>query len=164
MTYLEKVLKLRDLLLGSNFCVVLTGAGVSVPSGIPDFRSASGVYAKYGQEIFDINVFKSNPERFYEFAKQELFKMLDVQPNEVHNLIAILEQKGIVKGLITQNIDDLHRRAGSRQIAQIHGNVRVWNCLRCNKRYELYDESQKSELLVNKFRCSCGGLTKPDIH
>ncbi|MEN3042417.1 MAG: Sir2 family NAD-dependent protein deacetylase, partial [Fervidobacterium sp.] len=127
MTYLEKVLKLRDLLLSSNFCVVLTGAGVSVPSGIPDFRSTSGVYAKYGQEIFDINVFKGNPEKFYEFAKQELFKMLDTQPNEVHNLIAILEQKGIVKGLITQNIDDLHKRAGNKQIAQIHGNVRVWN-------------------------------------
>lgn len=159
----DKIKTLYDWLQTSKFCVVLTGAGVSVPSGIPDFRSSSGVYAKYGQDIFDIEVFQRTPDKFYQFAKEELVRMVDTDPNEIHYLLAKLEKAGIVKSIVTQNIDNLHKKAGSTNVAEIHGNVRVWNCLKCTKRYDLYDENQRNELLRNNFRCVCGGVTKPNI-
>lgn len=159
----EKINELYNWLRKSRFCVVLTGAGVSVPSGIPDFRSSNGVYDKYGQDIFDIEVFHKNPDKFYEFAKEELVKMIDTEPNEIHYLLAEFEREGIVKGVVTQNIDNLHKKAGSVNVSEIHGNVRIWNCLKCTKRYDLFDESNREELIRNNFRCSCRGLTKPNI-
>lgn len=159
----KDVRTLYEWLQNSKFCTVLTGAGVSVPSGIPDFRSSNGVYAKYGQDIFDIEIFQKNPDKFYKFAKEELLKMIDSKPNEIHYLLAKLEKDKIVKGCITQNIDNLHKKAGSTNVAEIHGNVRVWNCLKCTKRYDLYDEKQRNELLRDNFRCTCGGMTKPNI-
>ncbi|WP_033192444.1 MULTISPECIES: SIR2 family NAD-dependent protein deacylase [Fervidobacterium] len=155
--------KLAQMLKNSRFVVALTGAGVSVPSGIPDFRSPNGLYAKYGQDIFDIEQFYKNPDRFYNFAKEGLISMLQAEPNEVHRMLAKLEEKGLLKGVITQNIDGLHQKAGSKNVAEIHGSVRVWNCLKCAKRYEILDESHREFLLSRDFRCSCGGLTKPDI-
>lgn len=163
MDIVDKIKMLHNWLQTSKFCVVLTGAGVSVPSGIPDFRSSNGVYTKYGQDIFDIQVFQKNPDKFYQFAKEELIKMIDTEPNEIHYLLAKLEKAGIVKGVITQNIDNLHKKAGSINVAEIHGNVRVWNCLKCARRYDLYNDTQRNELLSSNFKCACGGLTKPNI-
>ncbi|WP_241241341.1 NAD-dependent protein deacylase [Fervidobacterium sp. 2310opik-2] len=163
MENLEEILTLVSWLKNSKFTTVLTGAGVSVPSGIPDFRSKNGVYSKWGQEIFDIDLFHQNPDRFYEFAKQELIKMLDVEPNEIHYLLAYLEKLNIVKGVITQNIDNLHKKAGSQKVAEIHGNVRTWSCLKCGKRYDLFNSQHKEFLIDRNFRCECGGVTKPDI-
>ncbi|QIV79210.1 NAD-dependent protein deacylase [Fervidobacterium pennivorans subsp. keratinolyticus] len=155
--------KFSEELKKSKFVVALTGAGVSVPSGIPDFRSPNGLYAKYGQDIFEIDEFYRNPDRFYNFAREGLIPMLSAQPNIVHNMLARLEEAGILKGVITQNIDGLHQKAGSRNVAEIHGSVRVWNCLKCAKRYEILDDKQREFLLSTNFRCSCGGLLKPDI-
>ncbi|MFN3692129.1 MAG: SIR2 family NAD-dependent protein deacylase [Fervidobacterium sp.] len=163
----EKNLKLLETLANwlkiSKFSVVLTGAGISVPSGIPDFRSKDGVYAKYGQKIFDIETFNKFPEEFYEFAREELLKMLDAEPNKAHILLSNLEKTGIIKGVITQNIDNLHKKAGTQNIAEIHGSARTWTCLKCNKRYDLLNSYESNQLLSQNFRCSCGGRTKPDI-
>ncbi|MFN4201159.1 NAD-dependent deacylase [Fervidobacterium riparium] len=152
-----------ELINKSSNIVVLTGAGVSVPSGVPDFRSPNGLYTKYGQDIFDIDEFNRNPDRFYAFAREGLLSMLEVKPNLMHLLLAELEKLGKLKGVITQNIDGLHTKAGNRNVAEIHGSVRIWNCLRCSRRYEILDFAQREFLLSNNFRCSCGGLTKPDI-
>jgi len=159
----EKIRYLAEAIQKSKNVVFLTGAGISVPSGIPDFRSPNGLYAKYGQEIFDIEHFHAFPDKFYAFAKEGLITMLDCQPNPVHKLIAELEERGYVKGVITQNIDGLHQKAGSRKVAELHGNARMWHCLKCSKRFDITDNTQREELLKNNFRCSCGGLTKPDI-
>lgn len=163
METLNKIDKLANWLKNSKFCVALTGAGVSVPSGIPDFRSSNGVYAKYGQEIFDIDTFNSAPEKFYEFARKELLKMLSANPNRFHKFFAELEKIGLLKGIITQNIDNLHKKAGNQNVAEIHGSVRTWTCLKCFKRYDLLYEKDINEILTNNFKCYCGGYTKPDI-
>jgi len=164
---MEKVEGLIKIFLtnlkNSKRAVVLTGAGVSVPSGIPDFRSPNGLYAKYGQDIFDIEMFYRDPDRFYDFAREGLIPMLGVQPNKVHYLLAKLEDKGLIKGLITQNIDGLHIIAGNKNVAEIHGSIRIWNCLKCGKRYEILNNDNKNYLLDSNFRCSCGSLTKPEI-
>lgn len=159
----EKIRHVAELIKESRNVVFLTGAGISVPSGIPDFRSSNGLYAKYGQEIFDIDHFHAHPDKFYAFAKEGLISMLDCQPNAAHRLIAELEEKGYVRGVITQNIDGLHQKAGSKKVAELHGNARMWHCLKCAKRFDVTDPMQRDELLTNNFRCSCGGLTKPDI-
>ncbi|MGB9614270.1 MAG: NAD-dependent protein deacylase [Fervidobacterium sp.] len=159
----ENVDLLKKWILNSRFAVVLTGAGVSVPSGIPDFRSKEGVYSKWGQEIFDIDLFYSNPDKFYKFAKEELLKMLDAEPNTVHFLLAKLENMGIIKGVITQNIDNLHKKAGSKNVAEIHGNVRTWTCIKCHRRFDLCSKNDREDLLLRNFRCNCSGITKPDI-
>jgi len=163
MDFDKLIEKFSEELKKSKFVVALTGAGVSVPSGIPDFRSPNGLYAKYGQDIFEIDEFYRNPDRFYNFAREGLIPMLSAQPNVVHHMLAKLEKAGILKGVITQNIDGLHQKAGSRNVAEIHGSVRVWNCLKCAKRYEILDDKQREFLLSTNFRCSCGGLLKPDI-
>ncbi|HCI29900.1 MAG TPA: NAD-dependent protein deacylase [Fervidobacterium sp.] len=159
----DKIREFAQTLNDSKSVAVLTGAGVSVPSGIPDFRSPNGLYSRYGQEIFDIDFFNSNPEKFYEFAREGLFEMLDSQPNIVHKFLVQLERAGVVKGVVTQNIDGLHTKAGSVNVAEIHGTVRTWHCIKCMKRYEILDEQQKELLISRNFRCTCGGLTKPDI-
>ncbi|HOP82614.1 MAG TPA: NAD-dependent protein deacylase [Fervidobacterium sp.] len=151
------------ILKDSQYVTVLTGAGVSVPSGIPDFRSPNGLYSRYGENIFDIEYFNSNPDRFYQFAKEGLFEMLDAQPNAAHKFLVKLEEIGKVKGVITQNIDGLHTKAGSTNVAEIHGTVRTWHCLKCLKRYNVLDETERNLLTERNFRCTCGGLTKPDI-
>ena len=161
---LEKMTRLfLEYLLNSKSAVVLTGAGISVPSGIPDFRSPNGLYAKYGKDIFDIEAFLKNPERFYSFSREGLISMLDAEPNQVHYLLAKLEDRGLIKGVITQNIDGLHTKAGSKNVVEIHGSVRTWSCLKCGKSYEMMNNENKTYLLEHDFRCSCGGLTKPDI-
>lgn len=154
---------LATWLKNSKFSIVLTGAGVSVHSGIPDFRSKDGIYTKYGQKIFDIETFNKFPEEFYEFAREELIKMLNAEPNKAHTLLSNLEKIGMIKGVITQNIDNLHKKAGTQNIAEIHGNARTWTCLKCKKRYDLLNNDELNQLLSQYFRCSCGGKTKPDI-
>ncbi len=141
----------------------LTGAGVSTPSGIPDFRGPQGLWRQYNpEEVSSIAGFHRNPQAFYAFWLWRFQHMSQAQPNLVHKLLAALEEKGILKGVITQNIDGLHQRAGSKRVLEVHGHARSGTCLSCGRRYPLewlVGEAQRTGLA----QCSCGGLVKPDV-
>ena len=113
-------------------CVALTGAGVSTESGIPDFRSAEGIWAEYDpMEVASIGAFRRDPERVWEFYGRRLGLLLDAQPNGAHRALAELERRGLLQAVITQNIDTLHERAGSRDVVEVHGSIRRSVCLAC---------------------------------
>jgi len=147
--------KIADLILNLP-TVAFTGAGISTESGIPDFRSENGIYSKYGKEVFDINYFYNNPKKFYEFAKEAFLPMYNASPNSAHRLLAMLEEKGYLLGVITQNIDNLHFKAGSKYVAELHGNATKFYCTKCKKRYSI-------KKVLESHYCSCGSLIRPDI-
>ncbi|MGC8545488.1 MAG: SIR2 family NAD-dependent protein deacylase [Athalassotoga sp.] len=144
---------------------ILTGAGVSTPSGIPDFRSPNGIYSKYDpEELFGLDNFLSHPSYFYKFAADNIFTMKDAKPNVVHHMVAKLESLHLINGVITQNIDMLHKKAGSVNLAEVHGSIEKGHCLRCGRVYsldEMYNLTSNSPDKVA--RCECGGIIKPDI-
>lgn len=160
--------KLYDLLLNSRQCTVFTGAGISTLSGIPDFRSANGIYSKkfHGmdvEEILSIDCFVRNPELFYDWAKPFLYELDKYEPNVVHRVIAGLEKRGIVKMTYTQNIDLLHERAGSKKLGELHGSPAVHYCMNCGREFE-YPFIASLVLSGKVPRCGkCGGLVKPRI-
>lgn len=157
------------LLEKSRRQVVLTGAGVSTLSGIPDFRSSDGLYSKeFGQmrveDILDIDFFKDHPDVFYSWAKDNWYNIDDVKPNIIHETLKKAEDLGyLTEGIFTQNIDYLHERAGSRKVYPLHGTLQRGYCVNCHSYHE-YDEISK---IVHEDRVptckDCGGLIKPDI-
>ncbi len=157
--YAEEML--REL-RGVGSAVVLTGAGVSTASGIPDFRGPGGIYSKVSPEVFDIDSFMSHPERYYRIEREILREALDVKPNVTHILIAKLEKMGLIEAVITQNIDGLHRKAGSSKVIELHGNISTGSCLRCGRRFRR-EEIDKMLRAVDVPRCECGGIIKPDV-
>jgi NAD-dependent deacetylase len=144
---------------------VLTGAGISTPSGIPDFRSPTGIYSKYDpEELFGLDNFLKNPSYFYTFALEYLFTMKNAKPNSVHLMLKKLEDIGLIKGIVTQNIDMLHEKAGSKNVANAHGSMKTGHCLNCWKEYSLNEMEERALKSNDKVaRCDCGGLIKPDI-
>lgn len=123
---------LAALLAGAEYAVVLTGAGVSTESGIPDFRSAGGIWEKYDPTVVgSLATFLSQPEVFWEFHRPRIDMLAGVAPNPAHAAVAELERRGIVRAVITQNIDRLHARAGSREVIEVHGSLDRGVCLRC---------------------------------
>jgi len=151
------------LLHEDKSAVVLTGAGVSTDSGIPDFRSQNGLYSKVPSYIFDLDFFFEAPDRFYALAKDHLYPMLDALPNVTHTMLAELERRGYLRAVITQNIDGLHQKAGSSTVIELHGNLGRAICVECGA---CYDASYVLKLLETSPLplCSeCGGLIKPDI-
>jgi NAD-dependent deacetylase len=113
-------------------CVVLTGAGVSTESGIPDFRSATGIWAEVDPfEVASLRAFRSDPARVWGFYRERIALLRDAEPNAAHHAIAELERRGLVEAVITQNIDTLHSRAGSEDVVEVHGSIRSAQCLRC---------------------------------
>ena len=152
-----------ELLRRVRRIAVLTGAGISTPSGIPDFRSADGLYAdERNASVFDIGEFHRRPEHFYRFAR-EFYPMLErAQPNAAHRALAAWEQAGKEVHVATQNIDDLHRRAGSTRVHPVHGTVETSACVSCGagrRTSELVPEVMAGRVP----RCGCGGVFKPDI-
>jgi NAD-dependent deacetylase len=126
---------LAALLAGAEHAVVLTGAGVSTESGIPDFRSAGGVWEEFDpMEVASMATFLSDPSRFWRFHRPRIEMLSGVAPNPTHRAIAELERRGVVKALITQNIDRLHARAGSPDPIEVHGSLDRGLCLRCETR------------------------------
>ncbi len=141
----------------------LTGAGVSTASGIPDFRGPQGLWRKYNpEEVSTLDGFRRNPRAFYAFWLWRFQTMAQAQPNSVHKLLAALEAKGILKGVITQNIDGLHQRGGSQRVLEVHGHARSGTCLTCGKNYPL-EWMVKAVQETGEARCPCGGLVKPDV-
>jgi NAD-dependent deacetylase len=152
--------RLAELLVNSGPVVVLTGAGISVPSGIPDFRTPmTGLWANVDpMEVAHISVWRRDPERFWSFYGQR-FAILDGKvPNGAHRAIVELERRDLVAGVITQNIDGLHAMAGSDPI-EVHGSIRSASCLECGASYSLAETRARGEVP----RCDCGAVLKPDV-
>ncbi len=123
---------LADLIRARQPCVVLTGAGVSTESGIPDFRSATGIWADVDPfEVASISAFRRDPERVWAFYRRRIHALRDAEPNAAHHALAELERRGLVQAVVTQNIDTLHARAGSEDVIEVHGSIRSAQCLRC---------------------------------
>ncbi len=156
--------ELFSLLENSSYCVVLTGAGVSTFSGIPDFRGSSGIYNEFDADlIFSIEHFKKEPSYFYGHSKDLIYDLEHRQPSIVHRVLSELERRGIIKTIITQNIDMLHQKAGSKNVIEVHGSPQEHSCLACGKKYTY----EYVAVLLRKEdvpTCNeCGGLIKPDI-
>src|SRR5439155_13549727 len=127
------VARLAELIAANQPCVVLTGAGISTESGIPDFRSPTGIWARYDPvEVATIEAFRRDPTRVWEFYARRLGILGDVEPNPGHLAIAELERRGFVQAVVTQNVDGLHQRAGSRDVIEVHGSLRDAVCPRCS--------------------------------
>jgi NAD-dependent deacetylase len=145
-------------------CVVLTGAGVSTESGIPDFRSPGGLWAQFDPfEYGSIDAFRRDPEKVWRFYAPRFATLTEAEPNAAHRALARLEQAGFVEAVVTQNIDLLHERAGSREVVEVHGSIRTSTCPGCGTRYPL---SRMLELLeeAGAPRCpACGRVLKPDV-
>ena len=158
----EKIEILKKIINESNNIVFFGGAGVSTESNIPDFRSKDGLYnQKYKyppEEILSHTFFINKTEEFYEFYKNKM-NVLKYEPNITHIKLTELENKGKLKAIITQNIDGLHQKAGSKNVFELHGSVLRNYCMECNKFYDAkyVFESEKIP------KCSCGGIIKPDV-
>ena len=158
--------KLAALIREANSVVALTGAGISVPSGIPDFRSpGTGLWTKVNpMDVAHIDVFRTDPERFWSFYGHRFEALEDTLPNRAHEVLAELEEAGLLDAVITQNIDRLHGRAGTREVIEVHGSIATSSCLECGARFELADVRRRevaSETGVPA--CDCGEPLKPDV-
>src|ERR671934_2731866 len=160
----ERIRTLAGLLRERQPCVVLTGAGISTESGIPDFRSPSGIWAEYDpMEYATISAFRRDSVKVWEFYALRFEGLTRAQPNEGHRALAELEQRGLVRAVVTQNIDTLHERAGSRDVVEVHGSIREAECLACNERVPLAEvvERLRGEPAP---RCRrCGEILKPGV-
>ena len=160
--YEEEAAKLQKIIDDSERIVFFGGAGVSTESGIPDFRSADGIYhQKYRyspEEIVSHSCFVRDTEAFYEFYKSKMM-FLDAKPNAAHEKLAQLEKAGKLLAVITQNIDGLHQAAGSKEVYEIHGSILRNYCQRCGKFYDAAYVKNAPGVP----RCECGGVIKPDV-
>ncbi len=155
--------RLQDIIHHSRRIVFFGGAGVSTGSGIPDFRSERGLYSTEfdGLEpefILSRDFFYLQPERFYDFYRKHMLYP-DAKPNATHRYLARLEQQDRLRGIVTQNVDGLHRAAGNIRIYELHGNVHENECLECGERYPMEKILSSNGIP----RCSCGGVIKPNV-
>jgi NAD-dependent deacetylase len=171
------------LIRKSKYIVAFTGAGISVESGIPQFRGKEGLWEKYSPEIYGtlpglIFQFSLFPKKVVQFIYDFTYPILNAKPNISHIGLSKLEKIGYLKSIITQNIDNLHQKAGSKNVIELHGNLYNWRCKKCNKR-EFVDEKRLTEFIegmkkiegkrnliryiLNFIKCDCGGNKRPDI-
>jgi NAD-dependent deacetylase len=158
------VAELAALLRERQPCVVLTGAGVSTESGIPDFRSDTGIWAEVDPfEVASLRAFRRDPVRVWDFYRRRIDVLLAARPNAGHLALAELERRGLVSAVVTQNIDTLHARAGSREVVEVHGSIRSAVCLGC-----LWHEP--AERVLEQLAAEpaplcphCGEVLKPDV-
>jgi NAD-dependent deacetylase len=157
---------LARLIREADSVVALTGAGISVPSGIPDFRSPrTGLWAHVDpMEVAHIDVFHRDPERFWAFYGQRFAALEDKRPNAAHLALAELERAGLLDAVITQNIDRLHAAAGTHRLVEVHGSIAHCSCLVCRTRRELADVRALQAASADGVpRCACGRPLKPDV-
>ena len=132
----KKIREAAELLVNSKNAIALTGAGISTESGIPDFRGEGGIWEKYKPEIYgNIKAFMNNPAKFWELAEKVAPTLFKAKPNPGHIALAELEKMDIIKAVITQNIDELHQKAGSIIVYEVHGNINRFDCLGCRASY-----------------------------
>ena len=164
----KKMVILESLILNSRKMTVFTGAGVSTLSGIPDFRGKNGLYSGLWhdlpvEQILNISFFEKHPEIFYEWAREFWYHLEDYKPNVVHTTLAKMERMGLVAGLYTQNIDMLHKKAGSRKVYEVHGSAEHHYCHTCNKHYSYGQIAVQVQAGKVPFCSQCGGVVKPNI-
>ena len=151
--------KIKDIVINSDHAVFFGGAGVSTESGIPDFRGKDGLYSENPEYLLSLTCLKREPERFFKFYRGMLYP--DVLPNAAHTALAELEKRGIIKAVITQNIDGLHQKAGSKNVLELHGTTLRYHCCSCNKAFTFEYFTAQSDSVP---RCdACGGIVRPDI-
>ncbi len=146
--------------------VVLTGAGISTPSGIPDFRSpSSGLWAQHDPlEVASLQAFRHHPDRFFAWVRPLLETILQAEPNAAHRAVASLEHAGHFAGVVTQNIDGLHQKAGSQRVVEVHGSLDTATCTQCYRTYSSADFLPAFLETGEVPRCPhCGGVLKPDV-
>jgi NAD-dependent deacetylase len=155
---------LAELIRTRQPCVVLTGAGVSTESGIPDFRSATGLWASFDPlEYGSIDAFRRDPVKVWSFYKPRIAMLTEAEPNPAHLALAELERRGLVEAVVTQNIDLLHERAGSREVVEVHGSIRTASCPGCGERYPLELVLELLEAADAPECPACGHVLKPDV-
>jgi NAD-dependent deacetylase len=162
----EDIARLAELIRSCQPVVALTGAGISVPSGIPDFRTPlTGLWANVDpMEVAHIAVWQRNPARFWDFYGQRFAALDGKQPNGAHLALAELERRGLLAGVITQNIDGLHAAAGTRDPIEVHGSIRTASCLSCGMRVSLAETRDRLSADEEGVpRCDCGRPFKPDV-
>lgn len=159
---MDKIEKFCKIVKNSRNIVFFGGAGVSTESGIPDFRSVDGLYNQQydypPEEILSHTFFMKNTEEFYRFYRNKML-CLDAKPNMAHLKLAELESRGVLKAVVTQNIDGLHQVAGSKNVFELHGSVHRNYCMKCHKEYD-------ARFMLGSEgvpKCSCGGIIKPDV-
>jgi NAD-dependent protein deacetylase/lipoamidase len=160
----HKVFDLAALVRERQPCVVLTGAGISTESGIPDFRSPSGIWAKYDpMEYATITAFRRDPVKVWEFYALRFELLTAAEPNPGHLALAELERRGLVTAVVTQNIDGLHTRAGSHAVVEVHGSIRSASCLDCGERVPLEEVIAALRDAPAPPCPQCGAVLKPDV-
>jgi NAD-dependent deacetylase len=163
MTYKEKIDALAQILKESKSTVFFGGAGVSTESGLKDYRSKTGIYntvTEYGvppEVILSHSFFAENPEKFYQFYRD--FFISDAKPNDAHISLATLEENDMLTCIITQNVDNLHQKAGSKNVFELHGTAEKYHCMNCKKEYtkNIFSKCHKVP------HCDCGGIIRPHV-
>ena len=154
-------LQLAELIRDNQPCVALTGAGVSTESGIPDFRSADGIWAQYDPlEVASIDAFRRDPAQVWEFYGRRLDVLADAAPNAGHLALAELERLGLLQAVVTQNVDRLHAAAGTRELVEVHGTIAQARCLSCSA---VVPREEVRRLLPLPHCPRCGAVLKPDV-
>jgi NAD-dependent deacetylase len=160
----EPVRELAALVRERQPVVVLTGAGISTESGIPDFRSPTGIWAQYDpMEYATIGAFRRDPVKVWEFYALRFSVLTGAEPNAGHRALAELERRGLVEAIVTQNVDGLHQRAGSRDVVEVHGSIRTASCLDCGERLALEEVVSSLEASPAPACPRCGEILKPDV-
>jgi NAD-dependent deacetylase len=158
--------RLAGLLRAAGSVVALTGAGISVPSGIPDFRSpGTGLWENVNpMEVAHIDAWREDPERFWHFYGNRFQTLRGTRPNGAHDVLVELERRGVLDAVVTQNIDGLHRHAGTRSLVEVHGTIDTSSCLTCGARYPLDEVRGRLEAsVISVPACDCGEPLKPDV-
>lgn len=162
----DSVRRTSDLIVSSSYCVAFTGAGISTPSGIPDFRSAgSGLWTQSDpMEVTSLTAFRYHPEKFFDWLRPLAGQILAAQPNPAHLALARLEQAGFLRAVITQNIDGLHQRSGSTEVIEVHGSVSTLICPHCQSVFPAEDYANSFVKAGVLPHCTnCQALLKPAI-
>jgi NAD-dependent deacetylase len=161
----RQVADLAELVRESRSTVALTGAGISVPSGIPDFRTPeTGLWANVDpMEVAHIDVFERDPARFWSYYRPRFHSLGDKRPNAAHEALVELEGRGLLAGVITQNIDRLHRAAGSREVIEVHGSIETSTCRECGASYGIDEVDALFDSAEVAVCDACGGPVKPDV-
>jgi NAD-dependent deacetylase len=160
-----KAARLAELIRASGCTVALTGAGISVPSGIPDFRTpGEGLWEKVNpMEVAHIDAFRADPARFWSFYRPRLHSLEGIEPNPAHEALAELERRGLLEAVITQNIDMLHTKAGSERVIEVHGSIRSASCQVCEASYQLEQVEGLFDEEGVAVCAACTSLVKPDV-